>query len=247
MIGGITEVSTIDYPGKPSIVLFLKGCNLNCPYCHNMALARSPDAIETIPYEDVARVLLSDPGLPVEAITISGGEPMATLTREGVQPDCNTIWHIMKVAKSKGLSVKVDTNGLYPSMLNTITKEGIVDYVAMDVKTYPIVHEHENTRNSCKIYNLGHWKNLLMSMETLERRRIQGNIQYEIRTTCYPKCTNTRVVSAIARIVPDEVPYYLQQYRRARGRGIAPYQPEELSALLESAQSAHPNTHMRGE
>jgi pyruvate formate lyase activating enzyme len=33
-IGGIL-VSTIEYTGKISLVIFAAGCMLRCPYCHN--------------------------------------------------------------------------------------------------------------------------------------------------------------------------------------------------------------------
>ena len=37
-IGGLQKVTLLDYPGKVACTVFLPGCNLRCPFCHNPAL-----------------------------------------------------------------------------------------------------------------------------------------------------------------------------------------------------------------
>ncbi|MBT7913823.1 4Fe-4S cluster-binding domain-containing protein, partial [Candidatus Bathyarchaeota archaeon] len=37
-LGGITDMSTIDWYGNVSMVVFWAGCNIKCPYCHNSTL-----------------------------------------------------------------------------------------------------------------------------------------------------------------------------------------------------------------
>ena len=38
VIGGLTPLSTLDYPGRLAAVVFCQGCAWACPYCHNAAL-----------------------------------------------------------------------------------------------------------------------------------------------------------------------------------------------------------------
>lgn len=37
-IGGLQKLTLLDYPGKVACTVFLSGCNLRCPYCHNPGL-----------------------------------------------------------------------------------------------------------------------------------------------------------------------------------------------------------------
>lgn len=36
--GGIIPLSTVDWPGRAAMVVFLRGCPLHCPHCHNSQL-----------------------------------------------------------------------------------------------------------------------------------------------------------------------------------------------------------------
>ena len=38
IIGGLQKVSLIDFPGRVAAVVFTRGCNFRCRYCHNPAL-----------------------------------------------------------------------------------------------------------------------------------------------------------------------------------------------------------------
>ena len=49
-IGGLQKVTLLDYPGKVACTVFLPGCNLRCPFCHNPALVlpdRETDVLST--------------------------------------------------------------------------------------------------------------------------------------------------------------------------------------------------------
>ena len=41
-IGGLQKLTLLDYPGKVACTVFLSGCNLRCPYCHNPGVSGSP-------------------------------------------------------------------------------------------------------------------------------------------------------------------------------------------------------------
>ena len=63
----------LDWPGKVSATLFLSGCSLRCPYCHNESLRMPTDtSIDLIP---VCRIQGLPPGtyhVSVRAIATNG-------------------------------------------------------------------------------------------------------------------------------------------------------------------------------
>jgi pyruvate formate lyase activating enzyme len=122
-IGGIQNLSLIDYPGKISIVLFTQGCNFKCIYCHNPQLVY-PELFETPVCENEIFSLIDQRKNKIEGIVISGGEP----TIHSDLPE-----FINKI-KAFNLPVKLDTNGSNPGMLKELLDNNLVDYVAMDVK-----------------------------------------------------------------------------------------------------------------
>lgn len=127
MIRSLTGTSLIEYPGKICSILFLSGCNLHCPFCHNPELVR-PDMLDEecgLSHEQVISELKAREGF-VEAVTITGGEP---LLYGGIEE----LTELIK--KETSLSVKLDTNGTLPHRLNGILHH--VDYVAMDLKSSP--------------------------------------------------------------------------------------------------------------
>ena len=129
VIGGIQKISLIDYPGKLSCVLFLSGCNFKCPYCHNPQLVKSDSAYsDCLDEKAVYEFLESRKGL-IDGVVISGGEP--TL-QKNLPLLCNEI-------KEMGYLVKLDTNGSRPKAIKLLIDEGLVDYVAMDIKSDPLL------------------------------------------------------------------------------------------------------------
>ena len=110
----------IDYPGKIAAVAFAPGCDYLCPACHAKPLLNEGALIS----EDDFLNYLDGVRRWVNGVVICGGEP--TLQRGLVR-------FIGRLKASK-LSVKLDTNGGSPDVLNRLLAEGLVDYVAMDVK-----------------------------------------------------------------------------------------------------------------
>ena len=60
----------------------------------------------------------------LEGVCITGGEPLMTI-------DVN----FLKKIKDLGYSIKIDTNGSFPELLEELIKKGLIDYVSMDIKT----------------------------------------------------------------------------------------------------------------
>jgi pyruvate formate lyase activating enzyme len=123
VLGGLQKSSLIDYPGKISCVLFLSGCNFACPYCHNPDLAMGCVAANIS--EDSIYDFLERRREFLDGVVISGGEP--TIQKDLIQ--------LCRKIKQMGYPVKLDTNGSRPRVVQILIEEGLVDYIAMDIKT----------------------------------------------------------------------------------------------------------------
>ncbi len=124
-IGGFLSLSLCDYPGKVAAVVFTNGCNFRCPWCHNGHLLRGADAPDhrEIPEEDVL-ARLAELKNRLQGVVVTGGEPT-------IQPDLRDF--IVRL-KGLGLLVKLDTNGGHPETVRALIAEGLIDFIAMDVK-----------------------------------------------------------------------------------------------------------------
>jgi len=127
LIRSLTGTSLIEYPGRICSIIFISGCNLHCPFCHNPELVR-PDMLDSemgLSHDEVLEELRARDGF-VEAVTITGGEP---LLYEGLA-------ELVRLIKEETtLSVKLDTNGTLPDRLNDVLH--YLDFVAMDIKSSP--------------------------------------------------------------------------------------------------------------
>ncbi len=190
-LGGLQKNSLIDYPGKISCVIFLSGCNFNCPYCHNPELAKgSPDCPSWLEDRTLYDFLEGRRGL-LDGVVISGGEP--TL-QEDLFPLCERV-------KQMGYPVKLDTNGSRPKTIKRLIDEGLVDYIAMDVKTDPF-HYAPLIKKDCNPVNL------LLSIQII----MESALPYEFRTTCVKPIVNAQAVEKILRIIKGARLYALQAF-----------------------------------
>ena len=122
-IKGFLETSFVDWTGKICSVVFAPGCNFRCPFCHNHELVLQPHRFETVPEEYVLDRLSTFRGW-IDGVCITGGEPT-------LQPDLKDF---IRRLKKTGFEVKLDSNGTRPEVLTELAEEGLLDYVAMDVK-----------------------------------------------------------------------------------------------------------------
>jgi pyruvate formate lyase activating enzyme len=221
-IGGLQKQSLIDYPGKISCVVFLAGCNFDCPYCHNPQLAGQTDGpLETIAAEDVLDFLAQRRGW-LEAVVISGGEPT-------LHPD---LMDLCSRIKELGYLLKLDTNGSRPQMIQALVRARLLDYLAMDIKTVPERYA-EGVAPFCDSTGL------LASLQII----MDSGLDYEFRTTCVRPLVTADTIRHIARLISGSRHYALQPFRECRMlhpdyfRGIDPsYSPEEMEHLRRIAE-----------
>ena len=123
-IGGLAKYSLVDYPGKVAAVVFTQGCNFRCPYCHNQGLLKSKVSSSRLLDQGLVLEFLYKRQKQLDGVVITGGEPT-------LQPD---LVDFIDTIKSLGYLVKLDTNGSRPEVLREVIAEGLVDYIAMDIK-----------------------------------------------------------------------------------------------------------------
>ena len=123
LIGGIEKTTFIDFPGKIAAVIFTIGCPLRCVYCHNPELVVPEQYAKPIPAEEILQFLKKRQG-KLEGVCISGGEPL-------LQKDLR---NFLQQIKNMGYAIKLDTNGIFPTLLEQTLADGTVDYIAMDIK-----------------------------------------------------------------------------------------------------------------
>jgi len=134
-IQGLQELSLVDYPGKIACTLFLFGCNFRCGFCYNPDLVLASMG-ENHSEKEILDFLEKRKG-QLEGVCITGGEPLMTVNVD-----------FLKKIKDIGYSIKIDTNGSFPELLEELIKDGLVDYVAMDIKA---VKEKYNGVVGCEV------------------------------------------------------------------------------------------------
>jgi pyruvate formate lyase activating enzyme len=191
-IGGIQKSSLIDYPGKVSSVIFCSGCNFDCPYCHNPDLVGGQttcpnkiDPNDVYSFLDQRRNFL-------DGVVVSGGEPT-------LQPD---LLELCRRIKNFGFPVKLDTNGSRPRVLQHLIEKNLVDYIAMDLKTDPVLYR-SFIKSDCRP------DPIVDSIELI----MKSGVDYEFRTTCVKPIVTARTIENILQLIPGARLYALQRFR----------------------------------
>ena len=197
-IGGITEISTIDYPGKVVSVFYLCGCNFSCPFCHNYELLNGKNCIKLSEESIVENIMQNYP--IISGVCITGGEP--TLQIDGLVELC-------KMLKNNNLLVKLDTNGYYPERIKKLLN--YVDYISMDIKT---VFEDERYSQITGVSDCVN--RVKKSLEIISK----SDVEFEARTTIVPSLIYEKEdIIAIAEVLKNYGVklYTLQQFRGEKG------------------------------
>jgi len=184
--------SLLDYPKSVSVVLFTVGCNFCCPYCHNpeLVLAKVSIAEEEEIFEEIRRRKITN------RVVITGGEPT-------VHEDLPAF--IRKLKKSDHL-VKLDTNGSNPRMVEDLLSAGLLDYVALDIKSG--IEKFHTVTGLSEESAKEMFKNVLETLRLLK----QYSVPHEVRTTYVPGLLDERDIAEIKELVGDST-WYLQRFR----------------------------------
>lgn len=228
LILGLQKTTLLDYPGMIASTIFTGGCNFKCPYCHNKDLVMPPSDVIAYSEKKIISHLNQRKNI-LDGVCITGGEP--TLHKD--LPE-----FIAKI-KDLGFFVKLDSNGTNPDMIKSLVYNGLLDYVAMDIK-----HSKEkyNTIASMKSFDL---KPIEESVDFLK----EGHIDYEFRTTIMKECHTADDIVSIGEWLQNAQAYYLQSYKESEqviNPVFSPHSRETLVSFVELLRPYIPNTHLRG-
>lgn len=226
-IHGFNKTTLLDYPGIVAATVFTGACNFRCPFCQNADLVLKPENQPLIPEEEVLAHLIKRKGI-TKGLCISGGEPT-------LQKDLRDF--IIK-CKNVGLLIKLDTNGYRPDVLKSLVSEGLVDYVAMDIKSSP---KEYSTVAGIPV----DISKIRESVEFL----INGTLPYEFRTTVVKDFHTKEVMKDIADFICGADKYYLQGFEdsdRVIQSGLSAYSKQELSEFLTLFDNKVIHTELRG-
>ena len=222
-IAGFVKNSFVDFPNKISSVIFTKGCNFNCWYCHNKHIIGN-ETQQLIDEKEVFEFLNKRKNL-IDAVVISGGEPT-------LQIDLKDF--IIKI-KKMGFCVKLDTNGSNPHIVEDLLNCNLLDYIAMDIKT-----SLQNYDKVCGIkVNI---ENIKKTIEII----MNSNIDYEFRTTIAPEIQQEDI-DDILQIIKNSKNYYLQKCNIPNGYPlIISNNKSKAEKFLEKSKKYTINTALRG-
>jgi len=192
MIIDFMPVSLNDYPGKIAATVFTSGCNLKCPYCHNSQLIQ----FNTKSVDDEFFQYIQSRKNLIKAVCITGGEP--TLQKE--------LFDFCVKCKSHNLSIKLDTNGTNPKVLQNLINSDLIDYVAMDIKT---------SFDSYSIFGVN--DDLVSEVKKSINIIKSSNIDYEFRITVHPKLLTANQATNIAKSITPVKKLVLQAYKYSEG------------------------------
>ena len=227
-IKGLVKTSIVDYPGRIATVVFVGGCNFRCPYCYNADLVLRPESLPDIEVGEVLRLLAERRGF-VDGVVITGGEPT-------LQADLD----LFREVKALGFAVKLDTNGYHPHSLHRLLQEGLLDYVAMDVK------------GPLEKYSLAAGRRVnTRRIEDSIQLVLSSEIEHEFRTTVVPGMVAVKDVDAIAQSIAGARRYFLQQFRPSLTLApqftmMDPYPATVLEKMADAARKWVANVSIRG-
>ena len=183
-------MSLIDFPGVVSAIVFLRGCNFMCSYCHNPELIFADG--ETVSEEDFFSMLAENRHM-LDGVCVSGGEPCLQ----------SELPEFLSKLKKLGLKVKLDTNGSVPEMLSRVLREELVDYVAMDIKS-----SWENYSRVARLTSAADKvKNSLSII-------YEEGVDCEFRTTIFPGVHTIQDFISIAGYLEPKSKYFIQNIKR---------------------------------
>ena len=225
---GWEKLSLVDYDDNLTMTLFMAGCNMRCPFCHNSDLVLHPSIAPKIPWEEIVAFLKRRQGI-LDAVCISGGEPT-------LMPDLEDK---IREIKSYGYRIKLDTNGSRPDLIKRFFEEGLVDHFAMDIKNCK-----EKYGETIGVPNVD-----LTPFEISVDYLIHSGASYEFRTTSILEFHNEESFRKIGEWLKGADKYFLQKFKDGDNcikSGLTPVFDETAKGFAEIIRPYVKNVALRG-
>lgn len=227
IIKGLQKTTLLDFPGKVACTVFTGGCNFRCPFCHNASLVLHAGNVDEISENEFFSYISKRKGI-LDGVCITGGEPLLS----------NGIEDFIRKIKDLGLLVKLDTNGTFPQKLNALLDEGLLDYVAMDIKNSK--EKYAMTAGVTE-YPSAIEESIKLIMEKAP--------DYEFRTTVVKELHSPQDIVNIAKWINGAKHYFLQSYTDSGDilmDGFSSYDESKMLEILEITREILPCTVLRG-
>ena len=226
-IHGLQKMTLLDFPGKVACTVFLGGCDMRCPFCHNWELVDA-SAQAIMDENELFRFLGGRIGL-LDGVAFTGGEPLMR----------NDLMDVIKRIRDMGFKIKLDTNGNHPDRLRSVVDAGLIDYVAMDVKNSPERYGETIGLPGFDISRIKESIDYLMNCGT----------DYEFRTTVVKQCHDEDSFKGIAELIKGAEKYYLQGFvdrETVPYAGLEGYTKEEMEKFLDIVSPYVKSAEIRG-
>ena len=220
-------MTLLDFPGHVACTVFLGGCDLRCPFCHNFELADG-SAPAVMDDKELLKFLSRRQGL-LDGVAITGGEPC-------LRPD---LPELLKAVRDLGFKTKLDTNGFHPELLKRLLSEGLVDYTAVDIKNSAAKYAVTSGLQELDLRPLQETVSLL----------IGGDADYEFRTTVVKEFHEASDFEEIGKLITGAKRYFLQCFTDRDSvpfEGLHAPSREDLQGYAEIARRYVPDTFIRG-
>ena len=227
LIHGLQKMTLLDFPGHVACTVFLSGCDLRCPFCHNFELAENK-APALMTDEEFFAFLKKRSGL-LDGVAVTGGEPCLNAELPG----------FLKRCRDMGFMTKLDTNGHHPKMLERVLSEGLADYVAMDIKNSPRKYAMTAGVKHVDMDRIRSSIALLMG----------GDTDYEFRTTVVREFHEEDDLRQIGGMIAGAKRYFLQSFTDRDTVPFGGFSAPDRQTLEKYAAAAReyvPNTGLRG-
>ncbi len=224
-ISGYQKLTLLDYPNRLACIIFLQGCNLNCPYCQNSEIITNK-ALDPVPKEEIMAFLGKRKSV-LEGVVITGGEPLLN----------SDVKDFIKDIKALGYKIKIDTNGTNPKLLKKLIDEKLIDYVAMDIKNAP-----EKYAMTCGISSI--FIEHIMQCIVLIK---ESGIEHEFRTTICKDFHTIEDIRKMLEMVKGST-YFVQNFEVSeyvRNKDLKPFTKEELINIKKCLGDEYKNLYIR--
>jgi pyruvate formate lyase activating enzyme len=231
VLKGLQKLTLLDYPGRTACTVFTGGCNFRCPFCHNASLVVRNEG-EELRQDELLAFLRRRSGI-LDGVVITGGEPL-------LHPDLGLL---LREIRALGYAIKLDTNGSFPQRLRALMEEGLLDYVAMDIKNAP---ERYAATVGVPQYDL-------TAVRESAALLLGGGVEFEFRTTVVKGLHFPGDFAAIGQWIAGAPRYFLQAFRDSGDlvdpSVVAPkgeFTREELEAFRQEILPYVPAAALRG-
>lgn len=227
-ICGLNKLTLLDYPEHVAATVFLGHCQFRCPFCQNGGLVLHPEAEETLSREEVLAFLKKRSAV-LEGVCITGGEP-------SLAPDLEDF---IREIRALGYKIKLDTNGYRPEVLKDLAGKGLLDYVAMDIKSSLSGYaEASGVPNIC-----------LDRIEESVDFLLHGSLPFEFRTTVVEELHSEKEIREIGDWLKGAPAYFLQVYQDSEQvltDWCSAPSKEKLDAFVSILKETIPKVEIRG-